>query len=51
METLRISETTERQLKDIAGEDKPSINAVHNEKQGAAIDYIRARSARGLETG
>ena len=36
METLRISETTERLLKDIAGEDKPSINTVYNEKQGGA---------------
>ena len=36
METLRISETTEGQLKDITGEDKPTINAVHNEKQGGA---------------
>ena len=34
LETLQVSETTEGQLKYIAGEDKPSINAANNEKQG-----------------
>ena len=33
---MRVSETTEGQLKHTAGEDKPSINAAHNVKQGGA---------------
>ena len=36
METLQVRETTEGQLKYIAGDDKPSINAANNEKQGEA---------------
>ena len=36
LETLQISETTQEQLKDIGGEEKPiSINAVNTEKEKA----------------
>ena len=48
LEILRISEATEEQLRDITGEDKPSINAVHNEKHCEAKPTV-TKQARCYE--